>query len=177
MSLEDISIEQRDELAALAKQLAENPDTRKDFLRLTKKAKPDLPIPELEIEDATHNMLSKANERVEGLEARLRERDARDKLNEARQGLLSRGLAKSNSDIEQIEKVMLEKNIPNHETAAEYWNWMNQSATPTPGTTYNPSTLAKFDLSKYQKNPVAAARDEAFKALNELRKNPKPLGL
>jgi hypothetical protein len=177
MSLEDISIEQRDELAALAKQLAENPDTRKDFLRLTKKAKPDLPIPELEIEDATHNMLSKANERVEGLEARLRERDARDKLNEARQGLLSSGLAKSNSDIEQIEKVMLEKNIPNHETAAEYWNWMNQSATPTPGTTYNPSTLAKFDLSKYQKNPVAAARDEAFKALNELRKNPKPIGL
>ncbi len=177
MSLEDISMEQRDELAALAKQLAENPDTRKDFLRLTKKAKPDLPIPELEIEDATHREFSKANERVEQLEQRLRERDARDKLNEARQQLISKGFARNNEDIEQIEKVMLEKNIPNHETAAEYWKWMSQTAAPTPATTYNPSTLAKFDLSKYQKNPVAAARDEAFKALNELRKNPKPIGL
>ena len=54
MSLEDLSTEARDELAALARQLAENPNTRKDFLRLTKKAKPDMPIPELEIEDATN---------------------------------------------------------------------------------------------------------------------------
>lgn len=177
MSLEDISLEQRDELAALAKQLAENPDTRKDFLRLTKKAKPDLPIPELEIEDATRGEISKSNERVEQLEQRLRERDARDKLTEARNSLIKNGLARSDSDVEQIEKIMLEKNIPNHETAAEYWNWMNQLATPTPATTYNPSTLAKFDLSKYQKNPVAAARDEAFRALTELRKNPKPIGL
>ena len=53
MSLEDISLEQRDELALLAKQLAENPSTRKDFLRMTKKVKPDLPIPELEIQDYT----------------------------------------------------------------------------------------------------------------------------
>jgi hypothetical protein len=60
MSLEDMSNEQTLELAALARQLAENPETRKDFLRLTKKAKPDLPIPELEIEDATTNAVSKA---------------------------------------------------------------------------------------------------------------------
>lgn len=177
MSLEDMSNDQVNELAALAKQLAENPETRKDFLRLTKKAKPDLPIPELEIEDATTNAVSKAYERVEGIENRMRERDARDNLNERRQSLLKKGFAKDDSDIEAIEKIMLEKNIPNHETAAEYWKWMQQSAAPTPGTSYNPSTLSKFDLSKFQKNPVAAARDEAFKALNELRKSPKPIGL
>ncbi len=50
MSLEDLSYEARDELALLARQLAENPKTRKAFLRLTKEAKPDMPIPELEIE-------------------------------------------------------------------------------------------------------------------------------
>ena len=49
MSLEDLSYEARDELALLARQLAENPKTRKAFLRLTKEAKPDMPIPELEI--------------------------------------------------------------------------------------------------------------------------------
>ena len=177
MSLEDMSNDQVNELAALAKQLAENPETRKDFLRLTKKAKPDLPIPELEIEDATTSAVSKAYERVEGIENRMRERDARDSLNERRQSLLKKGLAKDDADIESIEKIMLEKNIPNHETAAEYWKWMQESAAPTPGTSYNPSTLSRFDLSKFQKNPVAAARDEAFKALNELRKSPKPIGL
>jgi hypothetical protein len=177
MSLEDMSNDQVNELAALAKQLAENPETRKDFLRLTKKAKPDFSIPELEIEDATTHAVSKAYERVEGLENKMRERDARDSLNERRQSLLKKGFAKDDSDIESIEKIMLEKNIPNHETAAEYWKWMQESAAPTPGTSYNPSTLSKFDLSKFQKNPVAAARDEAFKALNELRKSPKPIGL
>ena len=177
MSLEDMSSDQVNELAALARQLAENPETRKDFLRLTKKAKPDLPIPELEIEDATTHAVSKAYERVEGIENKMRERDARDSLNERRQSLLKKGFAKDDADIESIEKIMLEKNIPNHETAAEYWKWMQESAAPTPGTSYNPSTLSRFDLSKFQKNPVAAARDEAFKALNELRKSPKPIGL
>ena len=46
MSLEDLSFEARDELALLARQMAEDPATRKDFLRLTKKIKPDMPIPE-----------------------------------------------------------------------------------------------------------------------------------
>lgn len=177
MSLEDMSNDQVNELAALARQLAENPETRKDFLRLTKKAKPDFSIPELEIEDATTHAVSKAYERVEGIENKMRERDARDSLNERRQSLLKKGFAKDDADIESIEKIMLEKNIPNHETAAEYWKWMQESAAPTPGTSYNPSTLSRFDLSKFQKNPVAAARDEAFKALNELRKSPKPIGL
>jgi hypothetical protein len=54
MSLENLSLEARDELAALAQTLAENPETRKDFLRMTKRVKPDLPIPELDIEDYTH---------------------------------------------------------------------------------------------------------------------------
>ena len=40
MSLEDLSFEQRDELAMLAKQLADNPNTRKEFLRMTKQVKP-----------------------------------------------------------------------------------------------------------------------------------------
>ena len=47
MSLEDISLEQRDELALLMKNLAEDPATRKEVLRLTKKVRPNLPIPEL----------------------------------------------------------------------------------------------------------------------------------
>ncbi len=176
MSLEDLSTEARDELALLAKQLSENPETRKDFLRQVKKVKPEMPIPELEIEDYTRNAVDKANDRVAQLEAKLRERDAMDELNARRNKLKAKGLIDTDDQIEEVEKVMLEKGITNHEAAAEYWRWMQQSAAPTP-TGYNPSAINKFDLSKYWRNPVAGARDEAAKALNELRKNPRPIGL
>jgi chromosome segregation ATPase len=171
MSLEDLSTEARDELALLAKQLSENPETRKDFLRQVKKVKPEMPIPELEIEDYTRNAVDKANDRVAQLEAKLRERDAMDELNSRRNKLKAKGLIDTDDQIEEVEKVMLEKGITNHEAAAEYWRWMQQSAAPTP------TGINKFDLSKYWRNPVAGARDEAAKALNELRKNPRPIGL
>jgi hypothetical protein len=176
MSLEDLSFEARDELALLARQMAEDPATRKDFLRLTKKIKPDMPIPELEIESYTEKAVSASTRRVEELEAKLRERDALDDLDKRRQSLIKKGLIDNESQIEEIEKVMLEKGITNHEAAAEYWQWMNQSAAPTP-TGYNPSAIAKFDLNRFMKNPVASARDEASKALQELRRNPRPIGL
>jgi len=176
MSLEDLSFEQRDQMAALMRELSDNPATRKDVLRLTKKIKPDLVIPELEIEDKTTSYIEK-------LEGRLAERDAKDREQEAlrdlesrRMKLMKKGLIKDESEIEEVEKVMLEKGITNHEAAAEYWQWMKQSAAPTPSG-YNPSAVKQFDLSKYYKNPVGAAREEAAKALNELRNPRRPIGL
>ena len=176
MSLEDMSFEQRDQMALLMRELSDNPETRKEILRLTRKVKPGLVIPELDIEDHTHTAVSAANRRVEDLEAKIREKEAIEDLNKRRMNLIKKGLIQNESEIEQVEKIMLDKGITNHESAAEYWDWMKQSAVPTP-TGYNPSAVAKFDLGKYYKNPVMAARDEASKALNELRRNPRPIGL
>ena len=176
MSLEDMSFEQRDQMALLMRELSDNPETRKEILRLTKKVKPGLVIPELDIEEHTHTAVSAANKRVEDLEARIREKEAVEDLNKRRMNLIKKGLIQDESEIEHVEKIMLDKGITNHESAAEYWDWMKQSAVPTP-TGYNPSAVAKFDLGKYYKNPVMAARDEASKALNELRRNPRPIGL
>ena len=107
-SLEDLSSDARDELALLARQLAENPATRKEFLRLTKKAKPDIPIPELEIEDSVAQHTQAANARVEQLEAKLREKEALDELQRRRNALLKKGKVSDEAEIEQIEKIMLE---------------------------------------------------------------------
>lgn len=174
-SLENVSLEARDELAALAQQLAEHPETRKEFLRMTKKVKPDLPIPELEIEEYTAKAVNASQKKVEELEAKLREREARDELEKRRQNLIKKGLAQE-EDIEAVEKLMLERGIQNHETAAEYHAWMKRAAEPTPSG-YQPNTLKKFDLSKYWKNPTGAARDEAAKALQDLRRPTRPIGL
>ena len=176
MSLENLSLEARDELAQLAQTLAENPDTRKDFLRMTKKVKPDLPIPELDIEDYTHRAVSKSEDRLQALEAKLRERDAVEELQNRRQSLMKKGLIANESEINDVEKIMLERGITNHETAAEYHQWMKQAAVPT-STGYNPSAVKQFDLNKYWKNPAAAARNEAMNALNDLRKPQRPIGL
>lgn len=174
MSLENVTAES--ELAALAQQLAENPETRKDFLRLTKKVKPDLPIPELDIEERASKVYSQADERVQQLEAKLKQKEAVEELERRRQTLVKKGLVDAEDDIKDVEKLMLERGITNHETAAEYHRWMKEAAKPTPSG-YNPSLFKKIDLSKYWKNPVMAARDEASKALNELRQPRRPIGL
>jgi hypothetical protein len=175
MSLEDVSYEQRDQLAALMRELSDNPATRKEVLRLTKKIKPDLVIPELDIEETTTNAVGETRRELEAMRAELAQKRAEEDLERRRNSLIRKGYASSDEDVEEIEKVMLEKKIADHDTAAEYWQWMKQSAAPTP-TGYNPSAINKFDLSKYYKNPVGAARDEAAKALQELRKNTRPIG-
>ena len=176
MSLENLSLEARDELAALAQTLAENPETRKDFLRMTKRVKPDLPIPELDIEDYTHRAVSRSEDRVQALEAKLREKEAIEELQKRRQSLMKKGLISNESEVGDVEKIMLERGITNHETAAEYHQWMKQAAVPT-SSGYNPSAVKQFDLNKYWKNPAAAARNEAMTALNDLRKPQRPIGL
>ena len=176
MSLEEFDSDTQRELAALAKKLADNPDTRKDFLRLTKKVNPDLPIPELEIEQYTTQAVNKAEERVQQLEAKLREKDALEALKARRESLMKKQLIESEDEIKDVEKIMLERGITNHETAAEYHRWMKQSAVPT-SSGYNPSPVKGFDLNKFWKNPGNAAREEAVKALNEIRKPMRPIGL
>jgi hypothetical protein len=112
----------------------------------------------------------------EELRNKMREKDALEELQARRNNLLKKGLVRSEDDIPEVEKIMLEKGITNHESAAEYFEWMKQSAEPTP-TGYNPNVMAKFDLSKYYKNAQTAARDEAAKALQELRGNRRPIGV
>jgi len=176
MSLENLSLEAQAELAALAKSLAEDPKTRKQFLQLTKQVRPDVPIPEIEIEERTNAVLDSANKRVESLEAKLRAKDAKEELERRRNNLRSKQLAESDEDIADIEKLMIEKGIANHETAAEYHSWMKQAAAPTPSQFPQP-VMSRFNTQDYMKNPVGAARDAAHAALAEFRKNPRPIGL
>ena len=175
-TLEDLSYEARDELALLMREMSENPSTRASVLRLTKQLRPNMPIPELEIQDHTSAIVHQSNQKVEALEAKLREKEVMAELEQRRHNLIKEGLVRDEEDIPKVEALMLEKGMTNHETAAEYFNWMQQAATPTPSG-YNPSALSKFDLSAFYKNPEKAARNEAAKALGELRGPKRPIGL
>ena len=176
MSLEDLSPDAQAELAALARTLAENPTTRKQFLQLTKQVRPDVPIPEIEIEERTNSVLAQAEDRVKSLEDKLRQKEAREELQKRRDAIVRKGLVESEDDVKEVEKIMVEKGIANHETAAEYHSWMKQMSAPTPSQFPQP-VMSKFNTKDFMKNPVGAARDAAHAALNEFRKNPKPIGL
>ena len=176
MSLEDLSPEAIQELAALSKRLSEDPATRKDFLRLTKKAHPDLAVPEIEIEEATNQRVSAAEQRVQELEQKLRQKEVREELSKRRDSLKKAGRVQTDEEILEIEKLMTEKGIANHETAADYWQWMKQTAEPT-SNGYPQPVMSRLDVKGYMKNPVGAARENAAAALAELRKNPRPIGL
>ena len=175
MSLENYSPEAIAELAALSERLNSNPKTRKRFLGLAQEVTPDLSVPELEMEAIVNERASAAEKRVEDLEKQLRAREIREELNKRRSRLKEQGLAQSDDEILEIEKLMTEKGIANHETAADYWRHMKQSAVPTPG--YPQPVMSRLDIKGYMKNPVGAARENAHLALAELRKNPKPIGL
>jgi hypothetical protein len=179
MSLENLTPDARDELAALAKALAENPKTRKEFLRLTKTAHPDLPVPELDIEDQTTRALSAQENKIAQLEARLKEKDARAELERRRLALKEKNLVGSDDDISEIEKLMVKEGISNHETAAKHYQWMKQADRPTPAFSNSPITSKVNDFAKYMRNPAAAAREAAASALNELRQGSqsRPIGL
>jgi vacuolar-type H+-ATPase subunit I/STV1 len=176
MSLENYSPEAISELAALSKRLSEDPATRKDFLRLTKKVHPDLPVPEIEMEEATNSRVSAAEKRVMELEAKLRQKEVKEELAKRRNSLKEAGVARSEDDIKEIEKIMTEKGIANHDTAAEYWKWMKEASTPVSSGFPQP-VMSRMDIQGYMKNPVGAARENAAAALAELRKNPRPIGL
>ena len=63
-SLEDLSSDARDELAMLARELADNPDTREAFLRLTKKARPSLNIDSIDLKDEVSARLELASQQT-----------------------------------------------------------------------------------------------------------------
>ena len=175
MSLENMSFETRDELAGLMQQLADTPETRKDILRLAKKVRPGLTVPELDIEENTNSALQQMRAENEALKAKFAQKEAQENLEKIRHNIVKKGLVSEN-EIPEVEKVMLEKRIADHESAAEHYNYMKQAAKPTPSG-YNPSAIRGFNLNAYWKNPQGAARQEAANALADLRKPSRPIGL
>lgn len=167
MSLEDMDEDTRDDLAALASKLANDPGTRRDFLKLAKKANPNLPIPELDMEEHVSKATESANKKIETLENRLMEKDINDRIQKARSQIVKDGLV-SESDVPEVEKLMTEKKIPDHRTAAEFFKLQKESARPTPSA-FTPNTLP-VDMKTIGKDVNGWARREASAAIDDLMK-------
>jgi predicted nucleic acid-binding protein len=126
--IEDLSPEDQRLHRAGALLLKGTPEIAKKAKRLLKEAKPDLQIPEVEMEDAVAAAEGRANKRVEELEAQMvRERAERRHSERVRQ-LKELGL-----DQEKVEKLI--KDHPNwtYDDAIAFATMERQTAEPTAG--------------------------------------------
>lgn len=158
------------QLSSLARDLANDPKTRKDFLRLIKAKHPDRVIPELDTEEQMRKFAEPYIKEQADLKKKLLERDVRDRIEAERSTLRDAGYSKD--DIAAIEKLMTEKHIPSHATAAEHYKMSKTLSTPTP------STLTRAGTNKLPVDKKALkesggiknwARDEAHKAADDIK--------
>lgn len=168
VSLEGLSPEQIADLAALSRAQLDNPTTRPYFLRNAKVANPEVSIPEVDIPMQAQALINAQAGEIDKLRKDMNEDRIRRDIMERRETLKSKhGL--SDKDVGEIEKLMLEKQIGSHDTAAEFYKSQQQSAQPTPST-FSTNTLPKIDLKgSGMPNMNQWSRNEATNVINELR--------
>lgn len=165
MSLEGKTAEEIQALAELAEQLSSNPKTRMGFLNMTKQANPDAHIPEIDTMHRVGAALKPYLEKIDSLQKRVDEQDLRGRVSAQRREALSvKGVTRD--DIPAIEKIMTEKHIPDHKTAAEFHVMQQRAAEPTASTL--PGARRTFGA------PVMPTKDfnpraEAYAAIDEMR--------
>lgn len=167
-SLENFTPQERDELAALAQGLSRNPKTRDAYLRLIKQHAPDTPIPEIDVIERTRQMAKPLVDKVLAMEAKELEREVKGRIADKRNELRDDGYSKD--EIEAIEKLMVERQIPNHKTAGEFFRMQRQSAQPTPSS----YTMPRVPLPDKAKAKEAGGykrffQQDAHAAIDDLR--------
>lgn len=172
MSIEGKSAEEVEALAALADSMASDPKTRGAFLRMTKQLNPTASIPEIDTFDRVGAALKPHLDKIATLEKQANERDLKDRvIAQRREALSVPGV--SRADLTDIEKLMVEKRIPDHKTAAEHFAMSKKLAEPTsaslPGATRTFGAPKSPDLKAFGGDIKNWARSEAAAAVDELR--------
>lgn len=167
------SLEQLQGIVNLGESLINNPETREDFLRLVQKSNPRLQIPELQQRDSVMTELQKERDARMSLEKQIREDKLRADLEKTRQSVQAKHKL-TDDQMASVEKLMLDKQIPSYETAAEFLVAQTKAAEPSfnrtterPGITMPDSTIwAKGVGNQAALNNIA--RNEAYKAWDEI---------
>lgn len=139
---------------------------RLKVLRTLKEDSPEVPIPELDQEDRISAALTPIQEENRKLREELTKRDTLNDLKEKRNALKGRG--HTDEEVSAIEKLMMEKKIGDHDTAAEFFRINSKPATPATPTWDKSARVPQEEGLK--KNPAQWAREEAARALQEFAK-------
>jgi hypothetical protein len=117
----------------LFKTLLTAPDTRERMQRLIKEKNPNLSIPEIDSTDRVMAAVAAEKAEREKLEAKILERDVRDKIDRARSGIKDK-YKLNDEEVLEVEKLMTDKEnpIPTHDAAARVFKASRTVSEPTP---------------------------------------------
>lgn len=171
MSLEGLSAEQIEAIAALTKSITDNPSTRLQWQALVKQAHPDVSTPELDQALATQEL----NERLESVSTEFKtykqQVEEREKEMAEWAEVISANACTYN-DIREVQKFMQENGITNKMYGAKAWTGSKQIAEPTVSASRTfdmPRTFIQKWKDAGSKGLAQMARDEAYIALQEYR--------
>ena len=160
------------EMAKLGHSLLTDPKTRKKMLRLVKEKNPEIPVPEVDMEDTLQQRLDSIEKTFKDRDEAERKRKADEKIESGRKMFTEAGF--EDKDREAIEKGMIEGAYPNdYQKALNLAKKERDLAKPT---AIEPDlgvfTLPKFD--GLQENPREWGLREAHKAIDEIEKARRP---
>jgi len=182
MSLEDLTTDQLLQRARqtesshnLLSTLLNDPASREMIQRQMKKANPSLSIPEIDAKDAVMNEVNGTRKQIQELEARILERDVRERLERDRAAVKTK-YKLNEADINAIEGLMTDQNnpIPTYDAAARVHVASKQTAVPTPSSIV-PQVYEMPERDVWGKgigNPAELnkiALREAYEALNDIK--------
>lgn len=153
----------------MAEGLVNDPETRGAYFALMKKKNPGIAIPEVDVRTQMEALVAQEREKREKLEQDIKDERTRNQVREARANALkTTGL--TDADMPEIEKVMTEQGILNHETAARYVKQSRELAAgstrdvpPAPPAMPNPRDEAKEKFGGDLKAWSRAAMLQAFR--------------
>ena len=129
VTLEGMAPEAIAELALAAKGMMSNPETRLQALALHKKVNPDISIPEIDMPSQFNTALAEERAKREAIEQRLLEADVRREIEGKRAAMVAKGIPADK--VAEVEQMMVERNIGNHDSAAEFYLMQQKMAVPT----------------------------------------------
>ena len=153
---------------ALMDEVFKNPKTSKKLLELIKETRPNLAIPALDIPaQVDKEVVQPLLKKMEEATAAITKREADVAAKELDTTLKGQGYTPE--EIEEGKKLVTEGKILDIETAVGHVRLRDRAATPRPGP--SPFTIApKADIAAWMANPTKKAREEAYKAIAELRR-------
>lgn len=172
MSLEGKDPSEIEALASLAESLSSNPATRQGFLRLTKQVNPTANIPEIDTIDRVAAGLKPHLDRLKELEQKQLQRDVMDRIQAGRERALQVSGVTA-ADMPAIEKLMQERQIPDHATAAEFHAMQQRAAEPTAASFSHQSRTFGApqmpDAKEFGGNLQTWSRNQAYATIDEMR--------
>lgn len=154
------------QVVRMYEELRTDPQRKSAFFRLLKDKWPKLQIPELDAEDRFGELSKTHASEIEDLKRQMLDRDIRDRLERERGKLRVSPFNLSESEIEQVEKLMNEKGFPTHELAAE---WYLKVTTPAKPSGFMSQVVPGMEDVQTNKELIKDPE-------SELHKNPKKWG-